>query len=76
MCGFFVFAEGNIEISMLPRGDAELPESASFDIVADCHSADIDSEFQADSLKLTSGTGSGDSHLEGSTEAGADPKSF
>ena len=41
-----------------------LPESASFNILADCHSCDIDSEFSADSLKKTSAE-SGDSHLEG-----------
>ena len=41
-----------------------LPESANFNILADCHSCDIDSEFSSDSLKKTS-TASGDSHLEG-----------
>ncbi|MGB8457552.1 MAG: DUF4097 family beta strand repeat-containing protein [Candidatus Acidiferrum sp.] len=41
-----------------------LPESANFNILADCHSCDIDSEFSADSLKKTSAA-SGDSHLEG-----------
>ncbi|MGB7282344.1 MAG: DUF4097 family beta strand repeat-containing protein [Candidatus Acidiferrum sp.] len=41
-----------------------LPESASFDVQADCHSCDIDSEFSSDTLKKTS-TESGDSHLEG-----------
>jgi len=41
-----------------------LPESASFNIQADCHSCDIDSEFSSDTLKKTS-TESGDSHLEG-----------
>jgi DUF4097 and DUF4098 domain-containing protein YvlB len=51
-----------------------LPESSNFEIVADCHSGDIDSEFQADSLKLTSGTGSGDSHLEGKYGSGRGPK--
>jgi DUF4097 and DUF4098 domain-containing protein YvlB len=50
-----------------------LPESASFDIVADCHSGDINSEFQADSLKQTS-TGSSDSHLEGKYGSGRGPK--
>ncbi|MGC1311864.1 MAG: DUF4097 family beta strand repeat-containing protein [Candidatus Acidiferrum sp.] len=48
----------NAEISLT------LPESASFDILADCHSCDIDSEFSSDGLKKTS-TESGDSHLEG-----------
>jgi hypothetical protein len=78
---------GNVEVrfSAPPKDDIEinnssagitlsLPESSSFEIVADCHSGDIDSEFQADSLKLTSGTGSGDSHLEGKYGNGRGPK--
>ena len=78
---------GNVDVrySFVPKEDIEitnssagitlsLPESASFDIVADCHSGDIDSEFQADSLKLTRGTGSGDSHLEGKYGSGRGPK--
>jgi hypothetical protein len=78
---------GNVDVrfSFSPKEDIEinnasagitlsLPESASFDIVADCHSGDIESEFQADSLKLTSGTGSGDSHLEGKYGSGRGPK--
>jgi DUF4097 and DUF4098 domain-containing protein YvlB len=67
---------GNIEVrfSSPPKEDIDivnasagitlgLPESSNFQIVADCHSGDIDSEFEADSLKKT--TESGDSHLEG-----------
>jgi len=50
-----------------------LPESANFNILADCHSCDIDSEFSADSLKKTS-TESGDSHLEGSYGKDRGPK--
>jgi len=63
------FAAGNVNVrfSVAPKEDIEidnafsgitvsLPESSSFEIVADCHSGDIDSEFQSDSLKLTSGT--------------------
>jgi DUF4097 and DUF4098 domain-containing protein YvlB len=50
-----------------------LPESASFNIVADCHSCDIDSEFSADTLKKTS-VESGDSHLEGKYGAARGPK--
>ena len=50
-----------------------LPESSSFEILADCHSGDIDSEFSADSLKKTS-TESGDSHLEGKYGTGRGPK--
>ena len=78
---------GNVEVrfSAPPKEDIEidnasagitlsLPESSSFDIVADCHSGDIDSEFQADSLKLTSGSKSGDSHLEGKYGSGRGPK--
>jgi DUF4097 and DUF4098 domain-containing protein YvlB len=50
-----------------------LPDTSSFDIVADCHSGDTDSEFHADSLKQTS-TESGDSHLEGKYGSGRGPK--
>lgn len=75
----------NVRFSVAPKEDIEidnasagitlsLPESSSFEIVADCHSGDIDSEFQADSLKLTSGTKSGDSHLEGKYGSGRGPK--
>ena len=76
---------GNIEVrfSHSPKEDIEitnssspitliLPESSSFEIGADCHSCDIDSEFVADSLKQTS-TG-GDSHLEGKYGNGRGPK--
>ena len=76
---------GNIEVrfSQPPKDDIEisnssspitliLPESSSFDIGADCHSCDIDSEFSADSLKHTS-TG-GDSHLEGKYGIGRGPR--
>jgi hypothetical protein len=41
-----------------------LPESASFNIQADCHSCDVDSEFSSDTLKKTS-SNSDDNHLEG-----------
>jgi hypothetical protein len=77
---------GNVEVrfSFPPKEDIEitnssapitlsLPESSSFDIVADCHSGDIDSEFSADALKKTS-TQSGDSHLEGRYGSGRGPK--
>src|SRR5713101_8844142 len=73
---------GNVEVrfSAPPKEDIEidnasagitlsLPESSSFEIVADCHSGDIDTEFQADSLKQTS-KGSSDSHLEGTYGSG------
>ena len=78
---------GNAEVrfSSPPKEDIEidnasagitlsLPESSNFEIVADCHSGDIDSEFQGDSLKLTSGSKSGDSHLEGKYGSGRGPK--
>jgi DUF4097 and DUF4098 domain-containing protein YvlB len=77
---------GNVEVrfSFPPREDIEitnssspitlsLPESSSFEIFADCHSGDIDSEFSADALKKTS-TQSGDSHLEGKYGSGRGPK--
>src|SRR5713101_4277769 len=78
---------GNVDVrfSFLPKEDIEinnasagitlsLPESSSFEIVADCHSGDIDSEFQSDSLKSTPGTGSKDAHLEGKYGTGRGPK--
>jgi len=77
---------GNIEVrfSTPPKEDVELynasagitlslPESSSFNIVADCHSGDIDSEFSADSLKKSS-TEAGDSHMEGRYGNGRGPK--
>lgn len=76
---------GNIEVRFPtpPKEDIEitnssspitliLPESSSFDIGADCHSCDIDSEFSADSLKQTSN--GGDAHLEGRYGKGRGPK--
>jgi len=77
---------GNVEVrfSFPPKEDIEItnssgaislsiPERSSFDILADCHSCDIDSEFSEDSLKKTS-TESGDSHLEGKYGNGRGPK--
>jgi Putative adhesin len=77
---------GNIEVrfSSPPKDNIEitnvsapitvtLPESSSFEILADSHSGDIESEFQADTLKQTSGE-SGDSHLEGKYGRGRGPK--
>lgn len=75
----------NVRFSFAPKEDIEinnasagitlsLPESASFEIVADCHSGDIDSEFHADSLKLTPANGSKDAHLEGKYGSGRGPK--
>lgn len=76
---------GDVEVrfSVPPKEDIEitnssspitlsLPESSSFDIVADCHSCDIASEFSSDSLKQTSA--GGDSRLEGKYGKGRGPK--
>jgi DUF4097 and DUF4098 domain-containing protein YvlB len=77
---------GNIQVrfSSPPKDDIEitnasaaitltLPESSSFEILADSHSGEVDSEFESDSLKKTS-TDSGDSHLEGKYGRGRGPK--
>lgn len=50
-----------------------LPESANFNIEADCHSCDVDSEFSSDTLKKTS-TQSGDNRLEGHYGSSRGPK--
>jgi DUF4097 and DUF4098 domain-containing protein YvlB len=78
--------DGDVELrfSAPPKADIDitntnasvsltLPESASFNVVADCHSCDIDSEFSADTLKKTS-VESGDSHLEGKYGTARGPK--
>ncbi len=78
--------DGNVELrfSAPPKEDIEvsnaasgitltLPGSSSFEILADCHSCDIDSEFSGDSLKRIS-TQSGDSHLEGKYGSARGPK--
>ena len=77
---------GNIELrfSSPPKDDVDItnasasisismPENSNFQIVADCHSGDIDSEFESDSLKKTTTEG-GDSHLEGRYGNGRGPK--
>jgi DUF4097 and DUF4098 domain-containing protein YvlB len=77
---------GNVDVrfSFPPKEDVEItnssaainlsiPESSSFEVLADCHSGDIDSEFSADSLKKTS-SNSGDSHLEGKYGSGRAPR--
>ncbi|HEX3119488.1 MAG TPA: DUF4097 family beta strand repeat-containing protein [Candidatus Acidoferrum sp.] len=77
---------GNIELrfSSPPKDDIDItnasasisismPENSNFQIVADCHSGDIDSEFESDSLKKTTTEG-GDSHLEGSYGKNRGPK--
>src|SRR5580704_7529525 len=78
--------DGNVEVrfSSAPKEDIEvnntnanisltLPESASFNLLSDCHSCDIDSEFSSDTLKKTS-VESGDSHLEGKYGTARGPK--
>jgi len=78
--------DGDVELrfSSPPKADIDitntnasisltLPESASFNILSDCHSCDIDSEFSSDTLKKTS-VGSGDSHLEGKYGTARSPK--
>jgi len=78
--------DGNVELrfSSPPKADIEvtntnanvsitLPESASFSLLADCHSCDIVSEFSADSLKKTPGDSS-DNHLEGKYGNARGPK--
>ena len=78
--------DGNVELrfSAPPKEDIEvsnaasgitltLPGSSSFEILADCHSCDIDSEFSGDSLKKIS-MQSGDSHLEGKYGSARGPK--
>ena len=50
-----------------------MPSASNFDIQADCHSCDINSEFSGESLSPTK-TEKGDSHLEGKYGAGRGPK--
>lgn len=56
-----VNASANITLS--------LPSSSSFEIQADCHSCDVESEFEGGSLK-GSKSQSGDGHLEGKYGSG------
>jgi len=73
---------GNIQLrySSAPKDDIQvnnssseinisLPANSSFEIQADCHSCDIDSDFSSSSLNKTS-TKSGDTHLEGKYGSG------
>jgi hypothetical protein len=50
-----------------------IPSSSSFDVLADCRSCDIDSEFTGNGLKATR-TDKGDSHLEGKYGSARGPK--
>jgi DUF4097 and DUF4098 domain-containing protein YvlB len=66
--------KADIDVSNTNAGvSLTLPESASFNILSDCHSCDIDSEFSSDTLKKTS-VNSGDSHLEGKYGTARGPK--
>ena len=69
--------DGTIEVrsSSPPKDDIDitnanaiislsLPATSSFEISADCHSCDIDSDFSGGTLSKTS-SGSGDNHLQG-----------
>ena len=74
--------DGSIEIrfSSPPKDDIEitnanatislsLPASSTFEINADCHSCDIDSDFSGATLSKSS-SGSGDNHLQGKYGSG------
>ena len=50
-----------------------MPANSNFEILADCHSCDINSEFSGGSLNQTK-TEKGGSHLEGKYGAGRGPK--
>jgi hypothetical protein len=76
-------ASVDVRFSSAPKDDIQignsnstislsLPGSASFEIVADCHSCDISSEFSGGTLEQTSN--SGDAHLQGKFGSGRGPK--
>jgi DUF4097 and DUF4098 domain-containing protein YvlB len=76
-------ASVDVRFSATPKDDVQitnsnstislsLPESASFEIVADCHSCDISSDFEGGSLQQSSN--SGDAHLQGKFGTGRGPK--
>jgi DUF4097 and DUF4098 domain-containing protein YvlB len=76
-------ASVDVRFSSQPKDDIEitnsnstislsLPGSASFEIVADCHSCDISSDFEGGSLEQTSQNGDG--HLQGKIGNGRGPK--
>ena len=79
-------SNGNIQVRYLspPKDDVEinnasagitlaLPESSDFEMVADCRSCDVDTEFEGSAIKKTSSP-SGDTHLEGKVGSGRGPK--
>jgi flagellar basal body rod protein FlgG len=74
----------NVRFSSVPKDEVDItnssgeitltiPASSNFEIQADCHSCDIDSDFSSDTLKKTT-KDSGDSHLEGKYGSGRGPK--
>jgi hypothetical protein len=64
----------DIDITNASAGiDLTLPGTSSFDIVAEVHSGNIDSEFANASLKLT-GADTGNTHLEGKYGSARGPK--
>jgi hypothetical protein len=77
-------ASVRVRFSSPPKDDVEItnssgeisldiPASSSFQIQADCHSCDIDSDFSAPTLNKTTKE-SGDSHLEGKYGSGRAPR--
>lgn len=77
---------GNMEVrySTAPKDDIQLtnsssgitlslPSNTNFEIIADCHSCDIDSDFSGPSLNKTT-TKNGDTHLEGKYGSGRSVK--
>lgn len=75
-------ASVDVRFSSLPKDDVQitnsnssislsLPGSSSFDLVADCHSCDISSDFEGSSPVQSS---SGDSHLQAKFGSGRGPK--
>jgi hypothetical protein len=70
----------DVRYSVAPKDDIQLtnssseitlslPSNTSFELVGDCHSCDIESDFSGSSLNKTT-TKSGDSHLEGKYGSG------
>ena len=76
-------ASVDVRFSNVPKDDVQinnsnssislsLPGSASFEIVADCHSCDISTDFSGGTLVQSSS--SGDAHLQGKFGSGRGPK--
>ncbi len=76
-------ASVDVRFSSLPKDDVQiinsnssislsLPGSSSFEIVADCHSCDISTDFSGGSLVQSSE--SGDAHMQGKFGSGRGPK--